>query len=249
MTAAPRPTLGLMGSGEFLPWAQEVDRVLIESAGSHTDRVLVAPTACAPEGQAIFDRWATMGVEHYRRIGAAPEVLPLRSSEDAAVPEVVDRLEGAALVFFSGGNPAYLAGALGGTPFLESLLAAVRAGQTSVGGCSAGAAVLGARVPDPRTTEMSPELWSDGLGVVPAMISGHWDTLERWAPGIRSFVLDSVPDGLPHLALEEETAVVGDGWTFRVMGRGEVLVHRPGHPDARHAPGETFSLVGGRAGG
>jgi cyanophycinase len=243
--AGPGPTLGLLGSGEFLPWVEEVDTVLIEAAGSGTDHVLVAPTASAPEGKDVFERWATMGVEHYQGMGAAPEVLPLRTSKDATLPEVVDRLDGAALVFFSGGNPAYLAAVLRGTPFLESLLAAVEAGETSFGGCSAGASVLGARVPDPRSRQMSPEIWSDGLGFLPAMISAHWDTLDRWAPGIRSFVLDSVPDGVPHLALEEHTAVVGDGRAFRVMGRGEVLVHRPGHPDSHHASGETFSLLEG----
>jgi cyanophycinase len=234
-----------MGSGEFLPWAEEVDRLLIEAAGARTDRVLVAPTASAPEGEDVFERWATMGLEHYRRMGAAPEVLPLRSSEDAARPEVVDRLEGAALVFFSGGNPAYLAGVLRGTPFLGGLSAAIEAGETSFGGCSAGASVLGVRVPDPRSREVSAEIWSDGLGFLPVMISAHWDTLDRWAPGIRRFVLDSVPDGLPHLAIEEQTAAVGDGRTFQVLGSGGVLVHRSGRPDARHGPGETFSLVEG----
>jgi cyanophycinase len=236
-------TLGLMGSGEFLPWAEEVDVALIEAAGSRSDRVLVAPTASAPEGKAVFERWATMGLEHYRRIGAAPEVLPLRTAEDAARADVVDRLDGAALVFFSGGNPAYLAGVLRSTPFLELLLAGVEAGETSLGGCSAGASVLGARVPDPSSRRMSAEIWSDGLGFLPVMISAHWDTLDRWAPGIRTFVLDAVPDGLPHLAIEEQTAVVGDGQTFRVMGAGEALVLRAGHPDAHHASGETFSLV------
>jgi len=245
VSAAGGPTLGLLGSGEFLPWAEEVDIALIEAAGAGTDRVLVAPTASAPEGKDVFERWATMGLEHYRRIGAAPEVLPLRTSEDAGLPEVVDRLDGAALVFFSGGNPAYLAGVLRGTPFLEWLWSSVMAGETSLGGCSAGASVLGVTVPDPSTRQMSAEIWSDGLGFLPVMISAHWDTLDRWLPGLRRFVLDSVPDGLPHLAIEEETAAVGDGRTFRVMGSGGVILHRPGHPDAKHASGETFSLVEG----
>lgn len=241
--AERRPTLGLLGSGEFLPWAEEVDRLLIESAGSRTDRVLVAPAASAPEGRAVFDRWAGMGLEHYRRIGAAPEILPLRTSEDASRPEIVDRIEGAALVFFSGGNPAYLAAVLRGTPFLEVLLAAAEAGESSLGGCSAGASALGVRVPDPRKREFTEEIWSDGIGLLPVMISAHWDTLDRWAPGIRTFVLDSVPDGLPHVALEEQAAAVGDGRTFRVMGEGGVVLHRPGQSEARFAPGETFSLV------
>jgi cyanophycinase len=237
------PTLGLLGSGEFLPWAEEIDSLLIESAGFRTDRVLVVPAASAPEGQAVFDRWAHMGMEHYRRMGAAPEVLPLRTAEDASRPEVVDRIEGAALVFFSGGNPAYLAGVLRGTPFLETLLDAVRAGETSLGGCSAGASVLGVRVPDPRKREITEEIWSDGIGLLPAMISAHWDTMDRWAPGIRPFVLGSVPDGLPHLGLEEHTAAVGDGHTFRVMGEGAVVLHRWDGEYARFTSGATFSLA------
>jgi cyanophycinase len=239
----PRPTLGLLGSGEFLPWAEEVDRVLIEAAGSRTDRVLVAPAASAPEGRAVFDRWASMGLEHYRRLGAAPEILPLRTAEDAAKAEVVDRLDGAAVVFFSGGNPAYVAGVLRGTPFLERLLASLEEGETSFGGCSAGASVLGVRVPDPRNRELSARIWSDGLGILPVMISAHWDTIDRWAPGFRRFVLDSVPDGLPHVAIEEHTAAVGDGRTFRVLGGGGVVLHRPGQSDARFAPEESFSVA------
>lgn len=240
--------LGLLGSGEFLPWAKEVDRILVEAAEAGTDRVLVAPAASAPEGEDVFQRWATMGMEHYRGMGAAPEVLPLRTAQDAARPEVLDLLDGAALVFFSGGNPTYLAGVLRGSPFLERLWALVQAGETSFGGCSAGASVLGVRVPDPSSREMSPRIWSDGLGYLPVMISPHWDTLDRWVPGLQRFVIESVPDGVPHMTLDEHTAAVGDGRTFRVMGAGEVALQGPGGPASGHPPGTAFSLVEGSAG-
>lgn len=234
--------LGLLGSGEFLPWAEEVDRVLIEAAGSGTDRVLVAPAASAPEGRQVFERWAAMGLEHYRRMGAAPEVLPLHVPEDASRSEVVDLLEGAAVAFFSGGNPAYLAQVLRDSPFLDQLWTAVEAGETSFGGCSAGASVLGVRVPDPTGRHVPEEMWSEGLGLLPVMISPHWDTMDRWAPGLRQFVVDSVPDGLPHLGVEECTAAVGDGQSFRVMGEGRVVLRASDRPEAGHATGSSFSL-------
>jgi cyanophycinase-like exopeptidase len=239
---ARRSTLGLLGSGEFLPWAEEVDRVLIEAAGAGTDRVLVAPAASAPEGRGVFGRWASMGLEHYRRMGAAPQVLPLHVPEDAARSEVVDLLDGVAVVFFSGGNPAYLARVLRGSPFLEQLWAAVGAGETSLGGCSGGASVLGVRVPDPTRRAVPEEMWSEGLGLLPVMISPHWDTMDRWAPGLRGFVLESVPDGSPHMAIEEQTAAVGDGQTFRVMGEGEVVMYASDRSESHHVPGDTFSL-------
>jgi cyanophycinase len=243
---AGRPMLGLLGSGEFLPWAEEVDRVLIEAAGAGTDRVLVAPAASAPEGKQVFERWATMGLEHYRRLGAAPQVLPLHTPEDAARAEVVDLLDGAAVVFFSGGNPAYLTRMLRGSPFLDQLWAAVQAGETSFGGCSAGASVMGVRVPDPARRHLPEEMWSEGLGLLPAMITAHWDTMDRWMPGLRRFVMDSVPDGVLHLAIEELTAAVGDGQSFHVMGDGRVVVIADGE-DAGYGPGETFSLLAGPA--
>jgi hypothetical protein len=76
------------------------------------------------------------------------------------------------------------------------------------------------------------------------MISPHWDTMDRWAPGLRQLVSDSVPDGLPHLGLEEHTAAVGDGRTFRVLGEGRVVVRASDRPETDHAPGGSFSLPG-----
>src|SRR5882724_1349827 len=55
---------GLFGSGEFLPWAEPVDTRLVESSSRRDGRVLVVPTASAPEGDAVFERWAAMGTEH-----------------------------------------------------------------------------------------------------------------------------------------------------------------------------------------
>src|SRR2546422_11056366 len=63
---------GLFGSGEFLPWAEPVDRWLASSGGGRGGRVLVLPTASAPEGDDVFGRWGSMGVSHYRKLGLEP---------------------------------------------------------------------------------------------------------------------------------------------------------------------------------
>src|SRR5947199_339601 len=132
--------IALLGSGEFEPWARPVDTWCAEQATSASERVLVVPTASAPEGNDVFERWGRMGVEHYDAIGLAPEVLELRNRADAQTTEIIDAVQGARLVFFSGGNPGYLAETLAGTPFWEAVVAAVTSGEAALGGCSAAAA-------------------------------------------------------------------------------------------------------------
>ena len=75
-------------------------------------RAIVAPTAAAHEGDESFDGWANKGLEHYAGLGIPAEVLPLKTREDAHRDDLVRRLDDASIVFFSGGNPARLAGLL-----------------------------------------------------------------------------------------------------------------------------------------
>src|SRR5690349_10109238 len=101
--------IALLGSGEFEPWARPVDKWCADSVTATSNRALVLPTASAPEGDEVFNRWGRMGVDHYEAIGLAPEVLDLRVREDAFKQELVDAVDGARIIFFSGGNPGYLA--------------------------------------------------------------------------------------------------------------------------------------------
>ena len=78
--------IALLGSGEFEPWTEPVDRWLLDRAtGDGT--VLILPTASAPEGDRVFTMWADMGLAHYGRLGIASEVVPMKTREDADRPE------------------------------------------------------------------------------------------------------------------------------------------------------------------
>jgi len=94
----------LLGSGEFEPWAEPVDRWLLDRAAEagRDGSVLILPTASAPEGDAVFDKWGTMGLEHYAALQAPAEVVPLKTREDAASEELAAGLATASVVFFSG---------------------------------------------------------------------------------------------------------------------------------------------------
>lgn len=215
------PRFGLLGSGEFEQWAGEVDRWLLERAGD--GRVLVAPTASAPEGEDVFLRWAQRGLEHYGSLGAEPDLLPLRTRRDADDPEVASCLEDASLVFFSGGNPAYLAATLAGTLTWERLRERMRDGL-ALGGCSGGVAFLGRRAPDTSVADPTAEgVWRSGLRVFdPVVFAPHWDTVDDHLPGFRAWVERTLEDAVALVTLDERTALVGDGRSWRVVGRGSI---------------------------
>lgn len=235
--------MAFLGSGEFQPWAEPVDRRLIEGSRTGSDRVLILPTAAASEGDDVFDRWGEMGIAHYQRIGARAEVVPVRTRDDADDPGLASRVAGAALIFFSGGNPAYLCRTLRGSRFWQAVLDAVARG-TSFGGCSAGAVMLGPTVPDTTSSELSLDVWTEGLNYFPRLLFGaHWDVLDTFRPGFTEEVLRAIPNGCTFVAIDEETAVVGDG-AYEVMGRGRVIVHVPGQEARVLRAGDTLVLDG-----
>lgn len=233
-------TVALLGSGEFEPWAEPVDRRVLSAA--RPGPVAVVPTASWPDGPERFAEWGRKGVEHYRRLGRDASVVPLRTREDAFDPRLAETIAGAALIFFSGGRPSYLAEVLAASPFWRTLLEELAAGA-AYGGCSAGACVLGEMAPDDVTERLFAPEWAPGLRLLPGVvITPHWNTLDDHEPGMREFAEAQVPDDCALLAVDEETAVVGDGTTWEVLGRGAVRVGRAGRW-RRHRAGECFTLA------
>jgi cyanophycinase-like exopeptidase len=233
-------SIALLGSGEFEPWTEEVDRWLLDRAtGDGT--VLILPAASAPEGDAVFDTWAQMGLTHYGRLGTPAEVIPLKTREDAGRPEIAARLASASMAYFSGGNPAYLAGILLETPFWRDLLAALGRGM-AYAGCSAGIACLGEVAPDSSIRDFtSREIWKPGLRLFPRMqVAPHWDALDTYVPGLRRLFTAAVPAEWRLLAVDEHTAVVGDGAAWHVVGAGGAYLREDGASKSFTA-GDSFT--------
>jgi cyanophycinase len=209
-----------MGSGEFEPWSAEVELAALEGRAR---RVAICPVASAPEGEAVFDRWARMSLEHYASMGVEAEVVPIRRRADAELGAAARSIEDAGMVFFSGGSPRYLADTIDGTPFWTALRARLDAG-TVFAGCSAGAMVAS------RRPEARPRLgatWMAGLGLVPAGSFGaHWNRA-RFIPGMRALMMAGARGGW-FVGLEERTAILGDGAEWRVYGLGSVSLRFDG---------------------
>ncbi len=233
---------GLFGSGEFLPWAGPVDRWLVESSRRDAGRVLVVPTAAAPEGDDVFQRWGAMGIDHYRDLGYAPEVVGIKGREDAFRPEVVAQVEGASLVFFSGGNPAQLVRSLAGTPFWDGVVAELEGG-CALAGSSAGIGFLGVTTIDSVAAANGlPDIVVPGIGWFPAVFGPHWDAMEGWHPGSQAMMLAAVPGDIAFVGVDEDTAVVGDGARWEIQGRGTATVRPAGAEIFVAGPGESFDL-------
>src|SRR5262245_60379839 len=121
-----------------------VDRGLLEATGRVRPRVVILPTASWPDGESVFRRWAEMGTEHFRSLGAEVEPVYVRTVDDGADAANLQAIGEADLVYLSGGKPQHLLAVLEGSPMGAALCAAHRRGAV-LAGCSAGAMVLADR--------------------------------------------------------------------------------------------------------
>jgi cyanophycinase len=217
--------IALVGSGEYLPVMDEVDRYLLAHcrAQGHPARVICLPTAAGQEGQPSWGRWMQMGQQHFRRLGAEVSALPIIDRRSADDPQYTAILETADLVYFSGGNPLYLFETLNGSRAWAALQEAW-AGGAVYAGCSAGAMILGRQIPSFRAAALKAV---PAFGLLPVrMIFPHFD---RWKVA-RAAMLTPLRRRLKAdelvLGVDEETALVGrldtPGWT--VLGRQTVSV-------------------------
>src|SRR5512142_2572308 len=168
-------TLALVGAGEFLETMERVDRELLARAGG--TRVVVLPTASAPDGPGVPERWARMGVEHFSNLSAQVESVMALDRADCDKADNADRVRAANLVYFSGGKPAYLRQTLEGTALWRAVEAVLARGGV-LAGCSAGAMILGAYVPDFSSRMGMPSVreWQPSFALVPhAIVIPHYN--------------------------------------------------------------------------
>lgn len=234
MSAGP---IALVGSGEFTPAMEEVDGELLEG---RPQRVVFLPTAAAPEGEKSIAYWVDLGRLHYTRLGveAVPLLVLDRAGADDDDANLASAIAGAGLVYLSGGDPTYLAATLLHTRVGDAIVAAWQNGA-AVAGCSAGAVALTDYVPDVRHRGRTA---TGGLALVPhIVVLPHFDQLERWAPGVTKWALDSLPADRVLVGVDEETAMLGGPVEWRVRGRRHVWELSRGADPVGHAAGDTLS--------
>jgi len=214
--------IALVGSGEYLPVMEQVDRYLLGSVNpnGHRPSVVCLPTAAGQEGDESVNRWSNMGVEHFTKLGADVKALRIIDRESADLEEHASALENADLIYFSGGNPGYLYETMKDTRAWNAAQRAWARGAVYAG-CSAGAMILGKRMPSFRLMKTQ-----EGFGIFPAeYIIPHFDAFPAvWKPMV--FALQKqLKDGRRMVGIDEDTALVGTlQGEWKVMGKSHVHV-------------------------
>jgi cyanophycinase len=231
-------TLALVGAGEFLDSMSAVDRQLLDRAGG--SNVVILPTASAPDGAGVPERWIKMGVDHFARLGAQADgllVLDRVACDDLAN---ADRVRAANLVYFSGGKPDYLRSTLEGTAVWSAVHDVFDRGGV-IAGCSAGAMILGGYVPEFSMKAGVPWInrWHTSFALLPeAIIVPHYD---EFPEVMVALMFGRRPQGSYLIGIDRHTALVGLDHTWQVLGAGRVTVRR-GREKRRYTAGQDVSL-------
>ncbi len=241
-------TLALVGAGEFLETMRAIDRELLNLSqvdGQLLDRaggsnVVVLPTASAPDGPGVPERWIRMGVEHFTQLGARAEGLLALDRAACDDPANAARVREANLIYFSGGKPDYLRQTLEGTAVWAATREVLDRGGV-VAGCSAGAMIMGGYVADFSRKFGMPSInrWSPSFALVPdAVIVPHYNEFPEM---LVNLMFGQRPAGSFLIGIDAHTALVGLDHTWQVMGTGRVTMRRD-REVKRYTAGQSVSL-------
>jgi len=231
-TEKPGP-IALVGSGEYLPVMADIEAGLLTG---RPPRYIQIATAAVPDGPEVVERWQRLGVAQAERIGVTPVTLPVTTREDAEDPAIVSLLDGAGLIYLSGGNPNFLAETLAGTALWAAITQQWRAGA-ALAGCSAGAMVMAAWVPTIRHPR---EGGTPGLGLLPHLrVIPHFDAFMKRVPDIATRFLVGKDAHVTVVGVDEETALVGGPEEWVVQGKSSAWILKGSERHEFH-PGETL---------
>jgi cyanophycinase len=205
--------LALVGSGEYLPEMQIVDRYLLEGLGSHPN-VVCLPTAAGTEGQERITYWSNLGESYFRSMGVEVATAPVINRQNAQNASLAEQVRGANFIYLSGGKPEYLLATLKNSLVWVAIQDVVARGGV-LAGCSAGAMILGKKIPGFPN-------WRGAFNLLEgAVIIPHFDEMPPWLVGLlrRWMGREARMVGVPGF-----TALVVNGKTCKVLGKGNVTL-------------------------
>jgi len=231
--------IALVGSGEYLPVMNDVDRYLLDSLNlnGRKPRVVCLPTAAGQEGDGSVNRWSNMGVAHFQELGAEVNALRIIDRESADDSQWEPFLEKADLIYFSGGDPGYLHQTMNGS---RAWKAAQRAWERGAiyAGCSAGAMILANRIPRFRISGTV-----EGFDIVPAkFIVPHFDAIPAMFRPLAMALMGQLKNSDRMIGVDEDTAFIGTiGGEWTVMGQSNTHIFtREG--EQVYESGQTITL-------
>jgi cyanophycinase len=220
--------LVLVGSGEYLPEMDPVDRVLLAELGQRPS-VVCLPTAAGTEGPDRIRYWSELGVNHFNHLGAVAQALPVITRQDAGNKDLAEQVRQAEFVYLSGGRPDYLFNVLQESLVWQAIRDVLEQGGI-LAGCSAGAMVMGAKVPGFPRAKPAFNLLPDNFMIVP-----HFDEIPTLFFRLMRLLTSS---RFRMVGIPGSTALVVRDSQAKVLGKGSVeLWSRKGR--RRWMPGEV----------
>ena len=204
--------LVLVGSGEYLPEMDPVDRILLSELGRHPT-VVCLPTAAGTEGTERIRYWSDLGVNHFNRLGAAARSVPVVTRRDAQSLDLAEQVRQAEFVYLSGGRPDYLLNVLQNSLVWKAIQDVLERGGI-LGGCSAGAMIMGTKIPGFPRAKPAFNLLPENVVIVP-----HFDEIP--ALFVR-FVRLLTSSRLRLVGIPGSTALVVQDSYGKVLGKGSV---------------------------
>jgi cyanophycinase len=218
---------------------------LVEMAGGRHAKIVVcsAPSAEPEEKVAAY-------APLFRKLGAKRVLgAPISTREEAGAPAMLEAVEWASAVFFTGGDQLRLTAMLAGTQFCERIRERLFGDGLIVAGTSAGAAALSSVMiiggPDDATVRRDEVDLAPGLGLWrEVVIDTHFNQRGRVHRLLTT--LASNPQVLG-IGIDENTALdLVPGDRFKVLGDGAVMVFngRVTHSNAPDVSGdETLAIT------
>jgi len=235
-------SLALVGSGEYLPAMAEFEKSLVHDGvkNGKEARYVQIPTAAGRESTDRLEYWKQLGLTQAKAIGVEATYLPIYTREDAFNQKYVDAVAKSALMYMSGGDPHHLAEVLIDTPLWSAIVENWKTGA-SLAGCSAGAMVLSAHIPNFRLLKKTA---TQGLNLLPEIrVIPHFNKFFKWIPESAAKVLLHVPDNSILIGVDELTAIVKRSGDTQWVVVGEAKVHvLKGLPDQQLHDGERIKL-------
>jgi cyanophycinase len=219
----PKGTLIIIGGHEERGESQKREilaEVASRARGGGSLVVVTVATASNPDTGAAY-------VRVFRDLGVhSPRVLPLRSRDDALSDTVIEQMQKATVVFFTGGDQLRITSQLGDSAVYRCLHEIYRRGGT-IAGTSAGAAAMSETMVIGGAGDESPGIsalrMAPGLALIPnVVIDSHF--AERGRIGRLLGAVAQNPANLG-VGIDEDTAIVVErGEQFRVLGSGATYV-------------------------
>lgn len=223
-------TLALVGSGEYLPPMEPVDRYLIGRLDG-VPNVICLPTAAGMEGAERIRYWSELGVSYFTGMGVKARALPIIDRASADDETLIHPLRETNFVYLSGGKPDYLYKTLNGSRAWNAIQGVLSKGGI-LAGCSAGAMIMGESIPSFPGSQQA-------FRVLPGtVIAPHFDEIPGWFLSSMRLLAGR---RYTLVGIEGNTALVVTDEHVAVIGSGGVTIWK-GNQKHRYVQGESITL-------